>query len=72
MTCRLSFCCLLFLAIVGQALARLEDPKLQDLALAKMEGYTNEETARQRGCSVRTVERRLHLIRKKWQRELLE
>ena len=55
-----------------QALARLEDPELQDLALAKMKGYTNEETARQRGCSVRTVERRLHLIRKKWERELQE
>jgi RNA polymerase sigma factor (sigma-70 family) len=55
-----------------QALALLEDPKLQDLVLAKMDGYTNEETAKQLRCSVRTVERRLHLVRKKWQRELLE
>ena len=31
--------------------------------------YTNEEIAERSGCSVRTVERRLRLIRKKWQQE---
>ena len=36
---------------------------------AKLEGYTNDEIAGQLGCSVRTVERRLRLIRKKWQHE---
>jgi DNA-directed RNA polymerase specialized sigma24 family protein len=49
-----------------QALAGLEDPELQDLALAKMEGYTNEEIAARQKCALRTVERRLQLIRKIW------
>jgi DNA-directed RNA polymerase specialized sigma24 family protein len=50
-------------------LDRLDDADLEALAVAKMEGYTNEEIAERLGCSVRTVERRLRLIRKKWQRE---
>jgi len=50
-------------------LERLDDPDMETLAVAKMEGYTNEEIAKRLGCSVRTVERRLHLIRKKWQLE---
>jgi RNA polymerase sigma factor (sigma-70 family) len=50
-------------------LERLDDPDLAALAVAKMEGYTNEEIAERLGCSVRTVERRLRLIRKKWQEE---
>ncbi len=41
-------------------------PELRGLALAKMEGYGNEEIARRLGCSVRTVERRLHLVRTLW------
>jgi RNA polymerase sigma factor (sigma-70 family) len=49
-------------------LAQLDDPDLAALASAKLEGYTNEEIAEQLGCSLRTVERRLNLIRKKWQR----
>jgi RNA polymerase sigma factor (sigma-70 family) len=50
-------------------LARLADPDLEALASAKLEGYTNDEIAERLGCSLRTVERRLHLIRKKWQQE---
>ena len=50
-------------------LERLGDPDLQALAGAKMEGYTNEEMAERFDCSVRTIERRLRLIRKKWQQE---
>jgi DNA-directed RNA polymerase specialized sigma24 family protein len=46
---------------------RLVDPNLKSLAAAKLEGYTNGEIAERLGCSLRTVERRLHLIRKKWQ-----
>jgi DNA-directed RNA polymerase specialized sigma24 family protein len=49
-------------------LGRLE-PDLQRLALAKMEGYSNEEIAQRTGRSLRTVERRLHLIRTKWEEE---
>jgi len=50
-------------------LERLDDPDLEALAVAKMEGYTNAEIAERLGCSVRTVERQLRLIRKKWQEE---
>ncbi len=49
-------------------LDRLE-PDLQQLAIAKMEGYSNEEIAQQTRRSVRTVERRLQLIRRKWEEE---
>ncbi len=47
-------------------LERLE-PELQSLALAKMQGYNNEEIARRTHRSLRTVERRLHLIRRRWE-----
>lgn len=47
----------------------LNDAQLQALAIAKMQGYSNEDIAEQLQCSVRTVERRLQLIRQKWQRE---
>ena len=44
--------------------------QLRDLAGAKLEGYSNAELARRFGCSERTIERRLHLIREKCQQEL--
>ena len=40
------------------------------MALAKMEGYTNEEIVGKLNCSLSTVERGLRLIRKIWQREM--
>ncbi|WP_168567085.1 ECF-type sigma factor [Crateriforma spongiae] len=45
--------------------------QLRDLAGAKLEGYSNAEMAERFGCSERTIERRLHLIRQKCQQELL-
>jgi DNA-directed RNA polymerase specialized sigma24 family protein len=53
----------------GRLLGVLTDPSLRSLAVAKMEGYTNREIAERSDCSLRTVERRLGLIRKKWQQE---
>lgn len=50
-------------------LERLDSDDLATLAVAKMEGYTNEEIAKRLDCSVRTVERQLRLIRRKWQEE---
>jgi len=47
-------------------LARLPDVELREIALAKLAGSTNEEIARERGCAMRTVERRLGLIRRVW------
>ncbi len=51
-------------------LEQLDDDGLRTLALAKMEGYSNKEIAGQVGCSVRTVERRLKLIRDTWKEEV--
>ena len=45
------------------------EPELQSLALARMEGYSNKEIAQRIGRSVRTVERQLQLIRRKWAEE---
>ncbi|MCA9126092.1 MAG: hypothetical protein KDB22_03365 [Planctomycetales bacterium] len=45
--------------------------QLRDLAGAKLEGYSNAELAARFGCSERTIERRLHLIREKCQQELV-
>jgi RNA polymerase sigma factor (sigma-70 family) len=52
---------------VCSLLARLPDPELRDVALSKMEGYTNAEIARRLGCAVVTVERRLRLVRRLWE-----
>jgi len=52
-----------------QLMDRLDDASLQALAAAKMEGCTNQELAQRLGCSVRTVERRLRLIRDVWRAE---
>ncbi len=55
-----------------ELLAHLEDETLQKIAVAKMEGYSNAEIAKQLGRSERTIERRLHLIREKCQQEILD
>lgn len=63
-------------AVLGEECRRLldllDDPALQALAIAKMEGYTNDEIAERQCCSRRTVERRLQLIRRKWIQERRE
>ena len=46
--------------------------QLRDLAVAKLEGYSNAEISVRFECSERTIERRLHLIREKLQQELLD
>jgi RNA polymerase sigma factor (sigma-70 family) len=48
----------------------LLEPKLREIAVSKLEGCTNREIALRVGYSVPTIERRLHLIRKEWRREL--
>jgi DNA-directed RNA polymerase specialized sigma24 family protein len=39
------------------------------VALLRVEGYTNEEIAQRLGCTRRSVQRRLNLIRNVWSRE---
>ena len=47
-------------------LGLLEDEKMRAVALAKMEGYANEEIADRLGVALRTVERKLQRIRTLW------
>ena len=51
-------------------LSLLEKRELKLLALLKVEGYTNQEIAEQLGCSRRTIQRRLDMIRDIWIEEL--
>ncbi len=48
----------------------LGNAELQSVALLKLEGYTIEEIAAQRGCVPRTVNRRIRLIRHLWEKEI--
>ena len=48
----------------------LEEPELRQVALWKVEGYTNEEIAARLDCVPRTVERKVRRIRLLWQHEL--
>jgi RNA polymerase sigma factor (sigma-70 family) len=48
----------------------LEEPQLRQVALWKVEGYTNEEIAAMLDCVPRTVERKLRHIRFLWKQEL--
>jgi DNA-directed RNA polymerase specialized sigma24 family protein len=48
-------------------LAALGDLTLTQIAVGKLEGYTNQELAQQIGCGVRTIERKLNLIRAVWE-----
>jgi DNA-directed RNA polymerase specialized sigma24 family protein len=47
----------------------LGDGELKSIALWKMEGHTNEEIAGKLGYVVRSIKRKLHLIRKIWEKE---
>jgi RNA polymerase sigma factor (sigma-70 family) len=48
----------------------LEEPELRQVALWKVEGYTNEEIAAKLDCVPRTVERKVRRIRLLWKHEL--
>lgn len=52
--------------------SHLDGGPLRDLAGAKLEGYSNAELAKRFDCSVRTIERRLHLIREKFQQGVVD
>jgi DNA-directed RNA polymerase specialized sigma24 family protein len=62
-----------FAAMVAEELRlRLEglkDDLLRQVALMRMEGYANEEIAARLDLSLRSVERKLEAIRKRWQPE---
>ena len=58
-------------ALLNEALERrfqmLKDPDLRQIALWKLEGYTNPEIAARLDCTLRTVERKLERIRAYWE-----
>jgi DNA-directed RNA polymerase specialized sigma24 family protein len=47
----------------------LADESLRQVALLKMEGYANEEVAARLGAGLRSVERKLMAIRKRWEED---
>jgi len=56
---------------IEQLFSHLGVGQLREIAVAKLEGFSNAEIAKRLECSERTVERRLHLIREKCQQELM-
>jgi RNA polymerase sigma factor (sigma-70 family) len=62
-----------FSAMVAENCVRLLDrlePALRQIAQLRLDGYTNIEIATRLGCALRTVERRLELIRRIWNEEM--
>jgi DNA-directed RNA polymerase specialized sigma24 family protein len=47
-------------------LDELQGPLLREIAVGKLQGYTHQELASQLDISLRSVERKLSLIRRKW------
>jgi len=54
----------------SRLLDKLRDDVLRQIALLRLSGHTNEEIAEETGISLRSVERKLGLIRTAWSREL--
>ncbi len=53
-----------------ELISSLKDPNLEQVALLRFEGYTNDEIALKLNRTRRTVQRMLNLIRDLWQEEL--
>ncbi len=51
-------------------LGSLKAPDLQMVVLLKVEGYTNDQVAESLGCTRRSVQRKLKLIRDLWAEEI--
>jgi DNA-directed RNA polymerase specialized sigma24 family protein len=55
---------------IRESLARLKDDQLRQILLFKLEGYQHKEIAERMKISLRSVERKLGLIREIWEQEL--
>lgn len=55
---------------VRELLAQLNDDQLTEIALDRLAGYTSKEIAGRQKISLRAVERKLQLIRRKWEAEI--
>lgn len=53
-----------------ELISLLKDPNLEQVALLKFEGYTNDEIAEKLNRTRRTIQRMLNLIRNLWQEAL--
>ena len=49
-----------------ELLAQLDD-SLRAVVVYRLEGYSNAEIAEKLGCALRTVERKLALVRQRWE-----
>lgn len=58
--------CALAIESLSELLQQLNDGQLSEIAIWKMEGYSNAEIAGRLGCSASTVERKLRRIRHEW------
>ena len=54
----------------GQLLDELDDESQRQIALLKLEGYTNQEISERLDMGLRTVERKLTLIRGRWMKQV--
>lgn len=53
-------------------LESLQDPELRQIAIWRVEGFTNEEIAKKLDCVTRTVERKVGRIRSLWKEKFQE
>jgi RNA polymerase sigma factor (sigma-70 family) len=58
-------------AVLNEALERrleaLDSPELREIALWRLEGYTNREISDRLKCTERSIERRMMRIRRRWE-----
>ncbi len=52
---------------IGLRLRALAQPELRQIAVLNLEGWTNHEIAQELRCTERSIERKLGLIRKRWE-----
>lgn len=57
-----------FASGVREEIESLPDEKMRRVVMLKLEGLGNREIATQIGISLRAVERKLHLVRQRWQK----
>jgi RNA polymerase sigma factor (sigma-70 family) len=55
---------------VRRLFSLLRNDSLREVVRLRMEGYSNEEIGKKLGCTERTVERKLDLVRQTWRKEV--
>lgn len=57
-----------FVEVSEMLFQKLADPMLQEIAQMRMDGHTDTEIAEKMLCSRRTVQRRIELIKRQWEK----